>query len=201
MTTTVSPEPALTPQRVESVRAGSVPLRAQQTDSAAEIWSQLHPDIAGPPRFRLQRESEVPKLLATMNQGPSALLGEPGAHRPDQLAGERQERRQIVAIARMVCQATIEVLTGVRPVSQLRKWVASDVHSKVAQRAAIMARHRTGATVRPPKLSFDAERTTHPSTGVWEVSVVFTDTHRTRACAMRLHAHRGRWRVVALELG
>ncbi|GAA1813418.1 hypothetical protein GCM10009771_13980 [Nesterenkonia flava] len=37
--------------------------------------------------------------------------------------------------------------------------------------------------------------------GVWEVAVIFTDGHRTRACALRLQAHRRRWQVVALELG
>lgn len=155
--------------------------------------------VTDPPRFRLQRESEVPRMVAVLNPGYSFSSSE--SARPDQLASERQERRQIVAIARVVCQATTEVLSGSRPVSQLRRWLEAEIHSKVAQRAAIMARHRTHTSVRPQKLHFDAERTTHPSPGSWEIAVVFTDEHRTRACAMRLQAHRGRWRVVALELG
>lgn len=150
------------------------------------------PEPSGPPRFRLRRESELPVLSRTSGEE---------TERPDLLASERQERRQVVAIARVVCQATTEALNGARPVSQLSKWLTAEVLSKVEQREAIMARHRSHANVRPQKLSLDAVHTTHPLSGTWEVSVVFTDEHRTRACAMRLQAYRGRWRVTALELG
>lgn len=150
------------------------------------------PELSGPPRFRLRRESEVPQL--------SRRIGHDASDRPDGLASERQERRQIVAIARVVCQAITEALNGARPVSQLRRWLTSEVQSKVEQREAIMARNRSPANIRPQKLNLDAVHTTHPSSGTWEVSVVFTDQHRTRACAMRLQAYRGRWRVAALEL-
>lgn len=151
------------------------------------------PEPSGPPRFRLRRESEVPQLSRTIDRKES--------DRPDELAGERQERRQIIAIARVVCQATTEALNGARPVNQLRRWLTPEVHSKVEQREAIMARYRSDANLRPQKLNVDAVHTTHPASGTWEVSVVFTDEHRTRACAMRLQAYRGRWRVAALELG
>ena len=76
-----------------------------------------------------------------------------------------------------------------------------EVYSKVQQRAVIMTRHRVDTAVRPQPLTFRSERACQPEVGVWEVAVVFSDELRTRACALRLQAHRGRWRVVAMELG
>ncbi|WP_120004453.1 Rv3235 family protein [Nesterenkonia muleiensis] len=203
MTATTFPQPATVQDELPDQSSAWRPLRAKQSALSAEDWSQLQLS-SGPRRFRLQRESEVPRLMASMEPEGSSSAAPSGQHdsqRPDQLAGERQERRQIVAIARMVCQATTEVLNGLRPVNQLRRWLDAEVHRKVEQRAAIMARHRSPSTARPHRLSFDAEQTTHPRAGAWEVSVIFTDEHRTRACALRLQAHRGRWRVVAMELG
>lgn len=61
---------------------------------------------------------------------------------------------------------------------------------------------RAGLVVpRPQPLSFGHIRAERVARGAWEVSVVFADATRIRACALRLQAHRRRWRVVAMELG
>lgn len=123
------------------------------------------------------------------------------AQRPDELATLRQERRQIVAISRVVCQAVAEVLAGLRPATQMSRWLTPQVHDKVRQRGEILARHRQGSAVHGGRLAFRSVRTTYVRPGVWEVAVVFSDERRTRACAMRLQAHRRRWRISAMELG
>jgi hypothetical protein len=184
------------------VPPGSRPLRAGRDLRSTEPQAWTDEVDEQPRLFRIQRESEVPRMLAVMGECESvADSGAADGRRPDALASERQEHRQVVAVARVVCQATAETLLGLRPVSQLRRWLEAEVYHKVQQRAAIMARHREGSTVRPRPLIFRSERACQPRPGCWEVAVVFSDELRTRACAMRLQAHRGRWRVVAMELG
>ncbi len=173
-------------------------------------------------RYRLRREEEVPALLRRLRGDPQ---GEPRTSNPTEpptaLATFREERRQICAISRIVCQVTSEVLLGLRPATQLNRWLDLEVQAKVQERAAVLAearcspaRNRTpasppertgadrGATVpRPQPLRFGTVRAHRAARGAWEVSVVFGDATRIRACAMRLEAHRRRWRVVAMELG
>lgn len=183
--------------------ARSRPLRAMgeaaDASPAAAAGEQLVPG-----RLRLHREAEIPRLLASLGAGDQidAASSEPGdGRRPDELATFRQERRQITAISRVVCQAVAEVLAGLRPVQQLSRWLAPEVHDKVRQRGELMARHRSDSTVQAGPLAFGAIRSTRLRAGVWEVSVVFSDEQRVRACALRLQAHRRRWRVTAMELG
>lgn len=164
--------------------------------------AQSMPRSAAP--LRLHREAEVPRVLRaiTTEYGISATSAARGdAQRPDPLAGVRQERRQIIAIAQMVCQATVEALAGMRPVQQLSRWLEAEVHRKVRIRTGIMARQRTAELVQHTPLNFRHIRTSRITATVWEVSVVFSDQQRTRACALRLQAHRGKWRVTAMELG
>lgn len=181
----------------------SRPLRATAgaPEEEAAPDQETGPAPADPARFRLHREAEVPRMAASLStDGPSSAFAA-DAQRPDELATLRQERRQIVAISRVVCQAVAEVLAGLRPVQQMSRWLTPEVHDKVRQRGEILARHRQGSTVYGGPLTFRSIRTTHVRPGVWEVSVVFSDERRTRACAMRLQAHRRRWRISAMELG
>lgn len=183
--------------------ARSRPLRAvrdsSDTGSAGAPGQQL-----GSGRLRLHREAEIPRLLAALGSGDPihAASAEDGdGRRPEELATFRQERRQITAITRVVCQATAEVLAGLRQHQQLSRWLAPEVHDKVRQRGELMARHRSDAAVQAGPLAFGSIRSTQLREGVWEVSVVFSDEQRVRACALRLQAHRRRWRVTAMELG
>ncbi|GAA1136813.1 Rv3235 family protein [Nesterenkonia lutea] len=169
--------------------------------------------------FRLRREDEVPALVRRLRGETSGRAAAPAqTEPPTALATLREERRQICAISRIVCQVTSEVLLGLRPASQLSRWMDLEVQHKVQERAALLAEARrstapgrvpsrsasapTGATIpRPQPLSFGTIRADRATRGAWEVSVVFGDAARIRACALRLEARRRRWRVVAMELG
>lgn len=201
---------------------------ARLTVEDGPAWNAATP--REPSVFGLRREKEVPALLRRLcpeselapasgeedgaPQGPSA-----DGRRPTALASDREERRQITAISTIVCQATLETLAGVRPASQLQRWLEPSVWEKVAERAELV-RHvraplrrsaRTAASSSssrgaealptPPSRAVRRIRCDRVGTASWEVSVVLDDGVRTRACAMRLQAHGGRWRVCALELG
>lgn len=153
--------------------------------------------------FRLQREAE---LASDLRSGtPTDLVAASNAQgdgrRPSALATSAEEERQINAIARIVCQATMEALAGLRPVVQLQRWLEVQVYSKVRERVDLTYGSREAAPKAPHPLAFHQVRTEKVAQGAWECSVVFGDEHRVRACALRLEAHRRRWRVVALELG
>ncbi|MGJ9373961.1 Rv3235 family protein [Nesterenkonia sp. CF4.4] len=166
--------------------------------------------------YRLRREDEVPALMRRLRgeREPAGNRRPPGEP-PTVLASYREERRQICAISRIVCQVTTEVLQGVRPAGQLQRWLDLDVQQKMAERAALLAESRRSGTrgstrsrpgtsdtiPRPQPLNFGHLRAERVARGAWEVSVVFGDGRRVRACALRLEAHRRRWRVVAMELG
>lgn len=98
-------------------------------------------------------------------------------------------------------QAVVEVLSGVRPVSQLIRWMTPEVYNALQRRAALGARlghHPTGAGRRA------VVRRVHicaPADGVAEASAVVVDRGRVRAVAVRLEGLDGRWRATALEVG
>lgn len=168
--------------------------------------------------YRLQREDEVPALMQRLRgeRTTASNRGAPGEP-PTTLASYREERRQISAISRIVCQVTTEVLQGLRPATQLQRWLDPEVQQKVTERARLLAETRrpspgaaagsgspgagTQTIPRPQPLTFRYLRAERLVRGVWEVSVVFGDGKRIRACALRIEAHRRRWRVVAMELG
>jgi hypothetical protein len=98
-------------------------------------------------------------------------------------------------VARQLCGPLVEVCGGARSASQVARWVAPDILAHLRQRA------RLSLTSSAPRSSPAVRRlrTCHLESAV-EVSAVVDDTQRTRAVAMRLEPHRGRWRVTALEL-
>ena len=153
--------------------------------------------------FQLHREGELPELLrrpgATQLSAEAPQDGD--RRRPTDLATHREERRQVIAVSRLICHATMESLAGVRPVQQLQRWLEVQVYSKVRERVDLTYGGREAAPKAPHPLAFHQVRTEKVAQGAWECSVVFGDEHRVRACALRLEAHRRRWRVVALELG
>ncbi|MDR8018105.1 Rv3235 family protein [Nesterenkonia aerolata] len=208
---------------------------ARVTVEERSAWGGLPP--RSPSIFGLRREDEVPALLRrscpaselppeepaqAQTPGAGASTADPGSgadgRRPTALASQREEQRQIMAISRIVCQATLEALAGQRPAGQLQRWLEPSVWAKVAERAELLRHLHTTpphhpaslpqtspqpAVPRPapPAQAVRRLRTAHIAPGSWEVSVVLDDGARTRACALRLQAHRGRWQVCAMELG
>ena len=94
--------------------------------------------------------------------------------------------------ASVLARAVIEVLSGHRPVAQLR------VHCAPAVYAGLCARTVVASRPLPHLLSV---RVCEPTDGIAEASAVFRRADRVRALAFRLQGVDGRWRITALQVG
>lgn len=97
-------------------------------------------------------------------------------------------------------RAAVEALTGSRPVAQLARWLTADIYDSLARRAGLAVRIKG----RPTLVRQAVVRRVHLcpiSPLAAEASVVVHDGERVRAAAVRIEAHRGRWRATALEIG
>ena len=144
------------------------------------------------------------------------LSGVPGAPPPAPelhvLPGERpdgppehqkdREHRDVYAWAARFAQATVEVLGGDRPVTQLLRWTSAVVYSELDRRTRILARTAPAPLrlrrVRPQVCSVHVFC---PGPASAEVSVHVRHGHRSRAIAARLERRQDRWQCVALQLG
>lgn len=116
------------------------------------------------------------------------LVGDPGGPLPD-------PRDWAAAVARTAAEA----LLGIRPVSQLTRWLSTPVYIALSRRAGLAARVRgqrraTGVRVR-------SVTTWAVDEFVQEAAVTLHDGSRFRAAALRLEQYHGRWMVTALEIG
>lgn len=106
------------------------------------------------------------------------------------------------AWAPRLVQALAEVLAGDRPISQLVRFTDTVVFADVSRRVRVLGLTTT-ATARGAK-ERSAVRSVHvftPATEVAEVAAHVRYGDRSRAMALRLEVHRGRWICTALELG
>jgi len=94
--------------------------------------------------------------------------------------------------ASVLARAVIEVLSGRRPLGQLRVHCAPDVYAGLANRP-------TFASAALPHLV--SVRVCEPADGVAEVSVAYRRADRVRALAFRIQGVDRRWRMTALQLG
>lgn len=102
-------------------------------------------------------------------------------------------------------QAVIEVVSGVRPVSQLVRWTTAPVYEALSARVARPVAH-TGAGSREIVTTRLAEvvrsvRVSEPRDGVAEVCAIVQQGPRCRAIALRLEGIDGRWQCTALQIG
>lgn len=166
-----------------------VPARPRQQ---TEIQGTLALELGAVPLPRLAPPELVPAELA------SALTG------ADVVAVSPTRRRELAAWARTFAQASVEIVLGDRPASQLVRWTAPHVHRDLAHRARVVAQ----ATVRQGAARRDAIR---PQVGPVRLCFVRADAAeasftvrygaRHRALAARLEERAGRWECVALEFG
>lgn len=122
----------------------------------------------------------------------------------DVVAVSPGRRRELAAWARTFAQASVEIVLGDRPVSQLVRWTSPRVQRDLAHRARVVAQ----ATVRQGAARRDAIR---PQVGPVRLCFVRADAAeasftvrygaRHRALAARLEERAGRWECVALEFG
>jgi hypothetical protein len=89
-------------------------------------------------------------------------------------------------------RALVEILSGRRPLAQLRVHCAPDIY------AGLLNRSLPAAVCLPHLLTV---RVCEPADGVAEVSAAFKRAQRVRAIAFRLQGVDGRWRITALEVG
>lgn len=99
--------------------------------------------------------------------------------------------------ARRIAQATIEVLCGWRPVTQLIRHTNATIYTALARHNAMAGRRGAVAGRRPVVRSV---RVCLPSDGVAEVAAVVATGDRARAAALRLEGRDGRWVMVALTV-
>jgi len=106
------------------------------------------------------------------------------------------------AWAPRLIQALAEVLAGDRPIGQLVRFTDTVVFADISRRVRVLGLTTT-ATARGAK-ERSAVRSVHvftPATEVAEVAAHVRYGDRSRAMALRLEVHRGRWICTALELG
>ena len=94
--------------------------------------------------------------------------------------------------ASVLARALVEVLSGQRPLAQLRVHCAPEIYAGLGERPA------TAPTALPHLLGV---RVCEPADGVAEVSAAFRRADRVRALAFRVEGVDGRWRITALQLG
>jgi len=123
----------------------------------------------------------------------------PRALVPAHVPGRTAERPgDPTALACSITQAVVEVLRGVRPLAQLTRWLAPEIHTALARRCSVTLAAGPGPT-RPARVR--RARTHRVDDRTAESTVVVEDLDRVRAAALRLEHVRGAWRVTALVLG
>jgi hypothetical protein len=94
--------------------------------------------------------------------------------------------------AQVLATALVEVLSGRRPVGQLRLHCAPGAYAAVVSRAS----NTPGAPIQ-----LISVRVCQPADGIAEVSATVRAGRRVRAIAFRVEGVQGRWRITALDIG
>ncbi|UFU07600.1 Rv3235 family protein [Ruania halotolerans] len=114
--------------------------------------------------------------------------------------GRTSERPDAAEWAGVIVRASAEALLGMRPVAQLSRWLDPTVWTALNRRAALGIQI-AGRPRRPRAVAIKRVHSCEVTDGIWECSVVLHDGARVRAAAVRLEAHRGRWRTTAVRIG
>jgi hypothetical protein len=140
-------------------------------------------------------------------QGTLALDLERVPHEPDvpELrlvpADGSLEHREVQVWAARFAQATIEVLGGDRPVTQLLRWTTTRVYVDLDRRVRILGRSAPPVPLRSVRPQVHSVHVFRPTPTAAEVSVHVRHGTRSRALAARLERRDDRWLCVALQLG
>lgn len=95
-------------------------------------------------------------------------------------------------------RACLEVIDGVRPASQVSRWVTPEVYERISRRG-LLARRRRQRQKQPSVV-----RSVHvcePVDGVAEIAAVVIHQNRVRAVALRMTGVDGRWQISVLQVG
>lgn len=100
-------------------------------------------------------------------------------------------------------QATVEIVGGDRPASQLLRWTSGPVYSDLHRRAVLVGRaggHQPGVRrVQPVRPHVVSVRTSFVSASVVEASARVRYGARSRALALRFEQRAERWLCTAME--
>ena len=99
-----------------------------------------------------------------------------------------------------VVLGAVEALVGLRPPSQLARLLAPELYGPLARRARL-AERVVGRPAHARRTQVRRVRVCRIDALTVEAAVVVHDGARVRGAAVRLEAHRGRWRATALEIG
>ena len=102
--------------------------------------------------------------------------------------------------AAMLACSLLETLSGDRPVGQLARWLAKDVHDELSARVDAARRHPAGRIRAVARRKVSGVRVCHVREGVVEACAVIVGNTRARSVAMRLEAVKGRWLATAVHL-
>jgi hypothetical protein len=101
-----------------------------------------------------------------------------------------------------VARGAVEAIRGDRPVAQLARAVTPEILEALTTRARLVrGLPRPGGGTVPRPVRVRRARVELVGSHTAEATVIVDDVDRVRAAAIRAEAHRGRWRIVALEIG
>lgn len=106
------------------------------------------------------------------------------------------------SLLKMLAPAVVEVIAGVRNISQLAAVLSDDVYQRLRERAILVAQTRIkdGQALKAPMLRVGALRRQDPKDGVIESVVLVQSPTRTRAVTIRLEGINHRWRATAVSV-
>lgn len=124
------------------------------------------------------------------------------------------DKTLVTEMTRMIALASLEVLSGVRSVQQLSRWLDSKCLGALTTRARLHAsacqnesRHPSHSEESTNVRTLRRQPVVHSihisavAPGIYETSVVIADKTRFRAIAMRFEESAGVWKVTALQIG
>jgi hypothetical protein len=153
----------------------------------AEVQGSLALDLAP----YLEAEPVAP-LAARHEVGPDAEV----------VPIDRRERAETERWARHIVQAALEVVGGVRPSSQLVRWLSPTVYADLRRRTHLLALAsvREPERAHPVRARLQTLHASYPTPGVLEAAARVRHGERSRAVAARFErrADRG-WVCTALD--
>lgn len=141
------------------------------------------------------------KAKVAAQKPPRVRKLDPGTVAPLRMPKDNPRR-----LAGAVALGSIQVIMGMRPLNQLDRWLTYEIYDALAERTKLFARFRPH--IRKPRapmmvkqVHVQAIRTQPNREFPVEAAVTVFDGERHRAVALRMHPHRGQWKVCALEIG
>ena len=105
-------------------------------------------------------------------------------------------------LLRMLAPAIVEVIAGVRNISQLAAHLSEDVYMRLRDRSVKVAQERAkrGEATKAPQLRVGNMKKQEPRDGVVESVVLVQSATRTRAVTIRLEGINRRWRATSVSV-